>query len=220
MTKLFTAGIFTNLILLLLSAIPSYIGIHGVAIALDALPSEMSQMQEDTPSVNILWDHGLSNEEIDKERKEIEQLTFQWMDALNAHNLSATTDLYDPSALLYATFKTRLSTPAQINDYFVQLFKRPQLRVDFDLQDLRIFAPNVAINSGIYKFTYVKDDVGTLVVTQARFTFVYLREAAGDVKGMWKIIDHHSSMDPEEHKKKESRKLDMIKNLAALYSEL
>lgn len=170
-------------------------------------------------AVNVLWDHGLSAEEIAVETKEIVRSINLWQDAINARDSTTVAGLYDPSALLYATFKTRLSTPAEILSYFDALCAKNNLTVSIDMEDVRIFASNVAINSGIYTFTYT-NEANIDVHTPARFTFVYLRETSGPSVGQWKIIDHHSSQDPEKHQEKEGKKLKLVNKLLDLYNEL
>ncbi len=55
-----------------------------------------------------------------------------------------------------------------------------------DEANVRVFG-QVAINSGIYTFTF-KDGA----VVQARFTFVYRWNGS-----RWMIVEHHSSQMPE-----------------------
>lgn len=181
----------------------------------NTLPKDMKVVDS---RVNVLWDHGLASEEIERELQEVKQLSLTWQGALNSRNESAVAALYDSSALLYATFKTRLTTPAEILAYFAALCAKDDLAVVFENEDIRIFARNVAINSGIYVFSYTSN--GVTVNTPARFTFVYLREETGPTAGQWAIIDHHSSQDPEKTQAQEVRKSLLVKQLAELYGEL
>ena len=127
-----------------------------------------------------------------EERKgEIAATTHLWKIAVDTNNLNKVVDLYDTSALLYATFMTRLDTPHKISEYFQHLFKKTDFSVTFDSQDIRVFADNVAISSGIYTFSYISE-FGKFISINARYTFVYLHENNG-----WKIIEHHSSVNPE-----------------------
>ena len=124
-------------------------------------------------------------------KKEISMTTRLWKVAVDTNNLNKVVDLYDNSALLYATFITRLDTPHKISEYFQHLFEKTDFSVSFDSQDIRVFADNVAINSGTYTFSYISE-FGKLIAINARYTFVYLRE-----DNCWKIIEHHSSVNPE-----------------------
>lgn len=128
---------------------------------------------------------------MEEKKKEIYVVSHAWKIAIDTHNLEKILDLYNKSALLYATFKTRLDNSYKISQYFQHLFEKRDLIVTFNSQDIRIFADNVAINSGMYTFNYTSE-LGDTVSINARFTFVYLLE-----DNIWKIIEHHSSIDPE-----------------------
>lgn len=163
----------------------------------EGIPSvETRSLKKGPKMADGLWDHGLAPEDIERELREVEQLSISWKAALKSRNESTVTALYDSSALLYATFKTRLATPAQILAYFATLCAKEAMSVEFESEDIRIFARNVAINSGLYTFSYKNN--GTTVSIPARYTFVYLREDAGPMAGQWEIIEHHSSQDPEK----------------------
>ena len=126
-----------------------------------------------------------------EKKDKIAAIAYAWKTALDTHNIEQTNKLYDKSALLYATFKTRLDTSYKISHYFQSLFTKRDFSVMFNSQDIRVFSDNVAINSGMYTFSY-KSELGEPITVNARFTFVYLLE-----DDMWKIIEHHSSVDPE-----------------------
>ncbi len=65
------------------------------------------------------------------------------------------------------------------------LAKEPQGVIDE--ANVRLLADNLAINSGVYTFTFGNGDRVT-----ARFTYLYRL-----VNGEWKIAEHHSSAMPE-----------------------
>lgn len=128
---------------------------------------------------------------MEEKKREIATTTHLWKVAVDTGNIKKVVDLYDTSAVLYATFKTVLDTPHKISEYFQHLFAKTDFSVTFDSQDIRVFADIVAINSGIYTFSYISE-FGKLISIHARYTFVYLRE-----DNAWKIIKHHSSVNPE-----------------------
>lgn len=128
---------------------------------------------------------------MEDKKEEITVMALAWKIALDTHNVERTLDLYDKSALLYATFRTRLDNPYKIYHYFQSLFRKREFSVTFNSQDIRIFSDTVAINSGMYTFSY-KSELGESITINARFTFVYIFE-----DDAWKIIEHHSSVDPE-----------------------
>lgn len=128
---------------------------------------------------------------MEEKKREIATTTRLWKVAVDTNNLNKVVELYNDSALLYATFMTRLDTPHKISEYFQHLFEKSDFSVSFDSQDIRVFADNVAINSGIYTFSYISD-FGKLISIKARYTLVFLYE-----DNCWKIIEHHSSVNPE-----------------------
>ena len=75
-----------------------------------------------------------------------------------------------------------------IAEYFSNMPTTPQTRVTLGEQNVRVMG-DVAINSGTYTFTGVRD--GQPTTTPARFTFVFRKR-----EGRWQIVDHHSSAVP------------------------
>ena len=98
--------------------------------------------------------------------------------------------LYGEDAVLWGTLSPTLrATPALIREYFVNAYKAlPNLTVTFKDPHIRIYG-NVAINSGYYTFSYMKD--GKPTDLPARYSFVYVKRG-----GKWVIVDHHSSVMP------------------------
>jgi hypothetical protein len=65
---------------------------------------------------------------------------------------------------------------------------RPDARVTLGEQHIRVYG-EVAISSGYYTFTYIREGKNT--ASAARDTFVYRYR-----EGKWLIVDHHSSRVP------------------------
>lgn len=120
---------------------------------------------------------------------EIQQAVNQWTVALSSGDPEKIAALYDDNAFLYATFRDKISDHQKIADYFKMLMANKDLKVQFTAQNIRVYY-GAAVNSGLYVFSYLHD--GKVVEVPARFTFVYALEPTG-----WKIIDHHSSVLPE-----------------------
>jgi len=122
-----------------------------------------------------------------------------WAAAVNAHDAAATAALYDPEALLYATFQTIVETPEALLAYFEHLFEKPGFAVRYNDQAVRLYADNVATASGLYTFSHrASNTSNAIVVVPSRYSFVYVLEAAGTpAAGQWRIVEHHSSVDPE-----------------------
>jgi uncharacterized protein (TIGR02246 family) len=101
-------------------------------------------------------------------------------------------------AKLYAGDSTFLPTvsgefkkgPEEAEGYFKHfLEKDPKGEVkEEEVQDL---GEGIYLHSGMYDFELGQN--GNRSVVQARFSFVWRREASGD----WKIIHHHSSVKPQ-----------------------
>ena len=124
-----------------------------------------------------------------------------WARATNAHDAAAVAALYDQEALLYATFATIVNTPEGIAAYFAHLFQKQGLAVAFDDMSVRLYADNTATASGLYTFTHEPAPgraTQPRVAIPSRFSFVFVKEAAGTPSaGEWRIVEHHSSVDPE-----------------------
>lgn len=109
-----------------------------------------------------------------------------WNRALQSGDHKQVVSLYEEKAILLPTVSNQVRHNHQeIEDYFTHfLSKEPVGKIEEF--NVRIYG-QLAINSGIYRFTF-KD--GTTV--QARFTFVYRRQ-----DDRWMITEHHSSQMPE-----------------------
>jgi uncharacterized protein (TIGR02246 family) len=117
--------------------------------------------------------------------------TSVWVEAFNTRDPKRIVALYAPDAVFWGTTaKTIATTPDAVWAYFKDAGQRPDTRVSIDEQHPRVYG-SLAINSGAYTFSDVRDGVATNV-RKARFTFVFRRD--GD---RWVIVDHHSSRVPE-----------------------
>lgn len=118
---------------------------------------------------------------------QVMQLFERWNAALATGDPDAVTALYAEDAILLPTVSNQVRhNHPEIRDYFVSfLAKKPQGVIDE--ANVRFLADNLAINSGVYTFTFGNGDQVT-----ARFTYLYR-----EVEGHWKIAEHHSSAMPE-----------------------
>ena len=109
-----------------------------------------------------------------------------WNSALQTGDPKQVAALYAADAILLPTVSNQVRhNHEEIEDYFVHfLAKGPSGKIDE--ANIRIFG-DLAINSGVYTFTFADGAVVT-----ARFTYVYRQNEDG-----WKIIEHHSSAMPE-----------------------
>lgn len=118
--------------------------------------------------------------------KEITELFEKWNNALQTGNPEVVASLYEYNAILLPTVSNKVRhNHEEIKEYFVHfLAKEPVGKIDE--ANIRTFG-DIAINSGIYTFTFK----GGQTVT-ARYTYVYRWNGES-----WKIIEHHSSQLPE-----------------------
>ena len=117
---------------------------------------------------------------------EITELFETWNKALQTGEPKNVAALYETNAILLPTVSNKVRhNHEEIEDYFVHFLAKGPVGV-IDEANVRTFG-DVAINSGVYTFTF-KD--GSSV--QARFTYVYRWNGQE-----WKIVEHHSSQMPE-----------------------
>ncbi len=117
---------------------------------------------------------------------EITALFDVWNNALQTGDPKQVAALYEYNAILLPTVSNKVRhNHEEIADYFVHfLAKGPVGKIDES--NVRTFG-DVAINSGVYTFTF-KDGA----TVQARFTYVYRWNGQS-----WRIVEHHSSQMPE-----------------------
>jgi uncharacterized protein (TIGR02246 family) len=116
---------------------------------------------------------------------EIRKLFDAWNAAIQTGDPDKVVALYAAKAVLVPTLSNDVrTTPEEIRQYFDVEFLPKKPRAQLDQSYPRLFG-DVAINSGIYSFFFG----GSTTPTQARYSFVYLRDKSG-----WLIIEHHSSL--------------------------
>ena len=121
--------------------------------------------------------------------KEVQQAFDAWIAAVSRGSSDDIVKLYTQDAVLLATLSPVVrDTPALRKDYFDEFTAKQDLKGVVNEAHIRVFG-NVAVNSGLYTFTYTKD--GETIEVPARFSFVYRKSPQG-----WLIVDHHSSRRP------------------------
>ena len=110
----------------------------------------------------------------------------EWNTALQTGEPKNVTALYESNAILLPTISNQVRhNHEEIEDYFIHFLAKGPKGV-INESNIRTFG-NIAINSGIYTFTFSD---GASV--QARFTYVYRWNGQ---RGL--IVEHHSSALPE-----------------------
>ena len=110
----------------------------------------------------------------------------EWNTALQTGEPKNVTALYESNAILLPTISNQVRhNHEEIEDYFIHFLAKGPKGV-INESNIRTFG-NIAINSGIYTFTFSDGNS-----VQARFTYVYRWKGQ-----RWLIVEHHSSALPE-----------------------
>ncbi len=122
--------------------------------------------------------------------KEIAGAVAKWTAIFVDDNPDAILALYDDGAVLWGTLSSKLLVgKPELRGYFERAYKAlPGHKVAFGEQVIRVYG-DMAINSGYYTFSYLKD--GQTQSIPARYTFVYRKRGGNSM-----IVDHHSSRMP------------------------
>ena len=119
----------------------------------------------------------------------VKEATQAWAESFNSRITENILAHYSTTAVFWGTVSPILrDEPAAVRHYFEVI--GPDAQVLLGDQRPRVFG-DIAINTGYYQFTDVRDGEKTRV--DARFSFVYER----DETGKWLIVDHHSSAVPQ-----------------------
>jgi uncharacterized protein (TIGR02246 family) len=122
-------------------------------------------------------------------KDQVAAATAAWRAAYDSRDPVRITAMYESDAVLWGTTaKTVAANPAAVAEYFKDAGKRPNARVVFGEQHIRVFG-DVGINTGYYTFSDVRD--GQTVSVPARFTMAFRNR-----DGQWLIVAHHSSRVP------------------------
>ena len=110
----------------------------------------------------------------------------EWNTALQTGEPKNVTALYESNAILLPTISNQVRhNHEEIEDYFIHFLAKGPKGV-INESNIRTFG-NIAINSGIYTFTFSDGNS-----VQARFTYVYRWNGQ-----RWLIVEHHASALPE-----------------------
>ena len=116
--------------------------------------------------------------------------TDAWRAAYDSREPKRINAQYAADAALWGTnLKAIATTPSTIAEYFKDAPARPEARVVFGAQNIRVYG-DLALNSGTYTFNGVRD--GKPSSTPARYSLAFRRQ-----EGKWLIVDHHSSRLPQ-----------------------
>lgn len=123
-------------------------------------------------------------------QEDVAATTAKWAAVFGENSPDSILGLYAKDAVLWGTLSPTVRTgPDALRAYFVAAFAAlPNAKVSFGDQLIRVYG-NVAVNTGYYTFSFVKD--GEAKSIPARYSFTYVKDGEG-----WAIVDHHSSTVP------------------------
>ena len=125
----------------------------------------------------------------EKATAEILVATDAWRAAYDSRDATRIAAMYGKGAVFWGTtMKSIATSPAAIADYFKDVASRPNARVVFTDQHVRVYG-DVAFSSGAYTFKDNRD--GKEIANLSRYTLVFHREG-----GNWVLVHHHSSRVP------------------------
>ena len=131
-----------------------------------------------------------SNVESHDEKMIVEAME-TWGMGFSATTPDSIVALYAEDASLWGTLSPiRRADPESIRDYFEQAFIFTDRKVTFDDSSIRCYG-DLAINSGTYTFSLVKE--GEMLVIPSRYSFTYIKR-----NEHWLIAEHHSSPMPTD----------------------
>lgn len=126
---------------------------------------------------------------------DVKQAYHQWCSSIGAAKGDAqvVTKYYASDAILLPTLSPKIYVNHLngMDPYFVKLTSHPHIQCETQKLISHVYG-NIAVNAGLYQFSYTGDD-GKTVVLPARFTFVYQK-----IGNRWMIVHHHSSLLPTE----------------------
>ena len=121
--------------------------------------------------------------------QEVAAATEAWRSAFDSRDPALITAMYAPDAVFWGTtMKTIATSPVAVADYFKDAASRPNARVVFTEQYVRVYG-EVAFNSGAYTYKDSRD--GKDILNPSRYSMVFHRQS-----GIWVLVHHHSSRVP------------------------
>ena len=118
---------------------------------------------------------------------EAKEVLNDWKKNFDSKNLDGIVNNYSQDGILVSTFGDILTGREAIKEYFVGLFKKDQLSVDY-LDEPQVMELNGAITlTGLYQFNYSEN--GKMTNVKSRYSFICKK-----TNGKVYIIKQHSSV--------------------------
>jgi len=121
-----------------------------------------------------------------------EKLFAKWNNLLQTGDKNQVAEMYSEDATFLPTLNGELKRGVQgAAEYFEHFLQKNPIGTVVEGAVQESVDGDTIIYSGLYNFEISPDE--TREIVQARFTFVFQKNAQGE----WKIIHHHSSLRPE-----------------------
>ena len=121
--------------------------------------------------------------------RRIPRIIQQWADSIALRSPKKMISMYSDKAILLATFEPLIVGKKDILKYFNMFLEKEGIQCKITSNFTQIDKDrDTRIASGLYTFSYIKNGIRKKIV-KARYTFV-INEG--------KIINHHSSLVPEQ----------------------
>ena len=118
---------------------------------------------------------------------EAKEVLNDWKKNFDSKNLDGIVNNYSQDGILVSTFGEILTGREAIKEYFIGLFKKDKLSVDY-LDEPQVMELNGAITlTGLYQFNYSEN--GKMTNVKSRYSFICKK-----INGTIYIIKQHSSV--------------------------
>jgi len=140
---------------------------------------------------DVLIDQKGVCQQFTEEQQSVLKAMDKWIEAVTTTDPETVAKLYAKDAVFWGTVSPYMrTTPKGTKNYFKHFMGLKNLNAIYYKPMVRVYG-DIAVNSGYYTFFYNKDD--KMMGIPARYTFVYRKDSDGE----WYIIDHHSSVVPQ-----------------------
>jgi hypothetical protein len=148
------------------------------------------------PTIHFDEDRNDFPVEVQEEFIELSRINFKkWNDALLSKDPQEVAKIYSKRhiAFLPTLSKTFIKDQEGVEKYFIHfLSKNPNGNVITGEEIIYIIDENNYTHSGFYDFE-IDGARGSRIIVNARFTFGWRK----NLEGEWKIVEHHSSLQPQ-----------------------
>jgi len=114
-----------------------------------------------------------------------------WNKALQTKDPKAVAALYDEANTFLPTLNGEFKQGQEQAEGYFEHFLQKDPSGEIVQDACQPLGPDTYLHSGMYNFTVGPE--GDRKVVEARFTYVWKKDAAGN----WKILHHHSSVKPQ-----------------------